>query len=168
MSGLGLILSGGGARGAYEVGVLDYVFSEFADAQGNAPKVDLISGTSVGAVNGAFVASAIGEMPGAMKDLVSFWADLELADVLGFGFKQAAGLYRVLLGGTGQARGVFDPAPLSALVGRAVRWRRLRRNIERGALRGLTVSTTHVGTGQPVIFVDAAPGVGIPKGLGLH
>jgi len=30
------------------------------------------------------------------------------------------------------------------------------------------VSTTHVGTGQPVIFVDAAPGVGIPKSLGLH
>jgi NTE family protein len=88
--------------------------------------------------------------------------------VLGFGLRQAAGLYRVLLGGTGQARGVFDPAPLSALVGRTVRWRQLRRNIRSGALRALTVSTTHVGTGQPVIFVDAAPGVGIPKGLGLH
>ena len=168
MSGLGLILSGGGARGAYEVGVLEYIFSEFADARGNAPKVDLISGTSVGAVNGAFVASAIGEMPGALKQLVSIWTDLELPHVLGFGLRQAAGLYRVLLGGTGQARGVFDPAPLSALVGRTVRWRRLRRNIRSGALRALTVSTTHVGTGQPVIFVDAAPGIGIPKGLGLH
>jgi NTE family protein len=158
-----LILSGGGARGAYEVGVLEYIFSEFAE-----PKVDLISGTSVGAVNGAFIASAIGEMPGALKQLVSIWTDLELPHVLGFGLRQAAGLYRVLLGGTGQARGVFDPAPLSALVGRTVRWRRLRRNIRSGALRALTVSTTHVGTGQPVIFVDAAPGIGIPKGLGLH
>ncbi|RLB37345.1 MAG: patatin-like phospholipase family protein, partial [Deltaproteobacteria bacterium] len=127
-----------------------------------------ISGTSVGAVNGAFVASAIGEMPGALKQLVSLWADLELPHVLGFGLRQAAGLYRVLLGGSAQARGVFDPAPLSAIVGRAVHWRRLRRNIRSGALRALTVSTTHVGTGQPVIFVDAAPGVGIPKGLGLH
>jgi NTE family protein len=163
-----LILSGGGARGAYEVGVLEYVFSEFVDAQGNAPKVDLISGTSVGAVNGAFVASAIGEMPGALSRLVSLWTDLELADVLGFGLRQAAGLYRVLLGGAGQARGVFDPAPLSALVGKSVHWRRLRQNIRSGALRALTVSTTHVGTGQPVIFIDAAPGVGIPKGLGLH
>ncbi|MFA9410492.1 MAG: patatin-like phospholipase family protein, partial [Deltaproteobacteria bacterium] len=163
-----MILSGGGARGAYEVGVLEYIFSEFADAQGNAPKVDLISGTSVGAVNGAFVASAIGEMPGALKELVSIWTDLELPHVLGFGLRQAAGLYRVLLGGSGQARGVFDPAPLSALVGRTVRWRRLRRNIQTGQLRALTVSTTHVGTGQPVIFVDAAPGQGIPKGLTLH
>lgn len=168
MSGLGLILSGGGARGAYEVGVLEYIFSEFADARGNTPKVDLISGTSVGAVNGAFVASAIGDIPSAVKQLVSIWTDLELPQVLGFGLRQAAGLYRVLLGGSGHARGVFDPAPLSALVGRNVRWRRLRQNLRTGTLRALTVSTTHVGTGQPVIFVDAAPGVGIPKSLGLH
>jgi NTE family protein len=150
------------------VGVLEYIFSEFADAQGNAPQVDLISGTSVGAVNGAFVASAIGEMPDALKQLVRIWTDLELPHVLGFGLRQAAGLYRVLLGGTGQARGVFDPAPLSALVARTVRWRLLRRNIRSGVLRALTVSTTHVGSGQPVIFVDAAPGVAIPEGLGLH
>jgi NTE family protein len=168
VSGLGLILSGGGARGAYEVGVLQYIFSEFVDGQGNTPKVDLISGTSVGAVNGAFVASAIGDVPSAVKQLVSVWTELELADVLGFGFRQAAGLYRVLLGGSGRARGIFDPAPLSALVGRNVRWRKLRQNIRSGALRALTVSTTHVGTGQPVIFVDAAPGVGIPESLGLH
>jgi NTE family protein len=168
LSGLGLILSGGGARGAYEVGVLEYIFSEFVDANGKPPKIDLISGTSVGAVNGAFIASAIGEMPGSLRQLASIWVDLELPHVLGFGLRQAAGLYRVLLGGGGQARGVFDPAPLSALVGRTVRWRRLRQNIRSGALRALTVSTTHVGTGQPVIFVDAAPGVGIPKSLGLH
>ena len=31
MSGLGLILSGGGARGAYEVGILEYIFNEFSD-----------------------------------------------------------------------------------------------------------------------------------------
>ncbi len=167
MSGLGLILSGGGARGAYEVGVLDYIFSEFLDARGNPPKVDLISGTSVGAVNGAFVASHIEDVASAMKHMVGLWTGLELADVLGFGLRQAAGLYRVLLGGS-ESRGVFDPSSLSAIVGRNIRWRRLRRNIRTGALQALTVSTTHVGTGQPVIFVDAAPGVGIPKSLGLH
>lgn len=168
MSGLGLILSGGGARGAYEVGILEYIFGEFADAKGVPPKVDLISGTSVGAVNGTFIASAIHDVPSGLKQLVSVWTGLELAHVLGFGIRQAAGLYRVLLGGAGQARGVFDPAPLSALVGRTVAWRRLRQNIRTGTLRALTVSTTHVGTGQPVIFVDAAPGVGIPQSLGLH
>lgn len=168
MSGLGLILSGGGARGAYEVGVLEYIFNEFGDVAGKPPAVDLISGTSVGAVNGAFVASMIHDVPGGIRNLVSVWSGLELAHVLGFGLRQAAGLYRVLLGGSGQARGVFDPSPLSALVGRNVNWRKLRQNIRTGKLQALTVSTTHVGTGQPVIFVDAAPGVGIPKSLGLH
>ena len=168
MSGLGLILSGGGARGAYEVGALQYIFSEFGDPLNNPPKVDLISGTSVGAVNGAFVASMIHDIPSGIQRLVDVWTGLELAHVLGFGLRQAAGLYRVLLGGSGQARGVFDPSPLSALVGRNVAWRRLRRNIQSGNLQALTVSTTHVGTGQPVIFVDAAPGVGIPQSLGLH
>lgn len=162
-----MILSGGGARGAYEVGILDYIFNEFLDAQGNPPKVDLISGTSVGAVNGTFVASHIEDVTSAMKHLVGVWTGLELPDVLGFGLRQAAGLYRVLLGGT-EARGVFDPTNLSAIVGRNIRWRNLRRNIRTGALQALTVSTTRVGTGQPVIFVDAAPGVGIPKSLGLH
>ena len=168
MSGLGLILSGGGARGAYEVGVLEYVFNEFGDVTGKPPGVDLISGTSVGAVNGAFLASMLHDIPGGIPKLVSVWTGLELAHVLGFGLRQAAGLYRVLLGGPGQARGVFDPSPLSALVGRSVNWRKLRQNIRTGQLQALTVSTTHVGTGQPVIFVDAAPGVGIPKSLGLH
>ncbi|MGD8825023.1 MAG: patatin-like phospholipase family protein [Myxococcales bacterium] len=168
MSGLGLILSGGGARGAYEVGILEYIFGEFVDSNGIAPKVDLISGTSVGAVNGTFIASAIHDIPAGVRRLVSVWTGLELPHVLGFGLRQAAGLYRVLLGGARHSPGVFDPAPLSALVGRTVDWRRLRRNIRTGSLRALTVSTTHIGTGQPVIFVDAAPGVGIPQSLGLH
>ena len=76
------MLSGGGARGAYEVGVLDYVFSEFPDAQGKPPKVDLISGTSVGAVNGAFVASSIEDVPSAVKRMTDLWTGLELPDVL--------------------------------------------------------------------------------------
>ena len=150
------------------MGVLEYVFNEFGDVTGKPPAIELISGTSVGAVNGAFVASMIHDIPGGIRRLVSVWTELELPHVLGFGLRQAAGLYRVLLGGTGQARGVFDPTPLSALVGRNVNWRKLRQNIRTGKLQALTVSTTHVGTGQPVIFVDAAPGVRIPKSLGLH
>ncbi len=167
MSGLGLVLSGGGARGAYEVGVLEYIFSEFLDAEHKPPRVDLISGTSVGAVNGTFIASNIEDIPTSVKHMVGLWTGLELPDVLGFGLRQAAGLYRVLFGGS-EARGVFDPASLSAIVGRSINWRNLRRNIRTGALKALTVSTTHVGTGQPVIFVDAAPGIGIPRSLGLH
>ena len=43
MSGLGLILSGGGARGAYEVGVLEYIFNEFGDVAGKGLGASLLS-----------------------------------------------------------------------------------------------------------------------------
>lgn len=165
--GLGLVLSGGGARGAYEAGALHYIFTELAQEFRTTPKISLISGTSVGAVNGTFVASAIGEADVGTQELVRIWESLELPQILGFGLKQAAGLYRVLLGGT-QARGIFDADPLSAIVGRSIRWRQLRQNLRTGPLKALTVSTTNVSTGGPVIFIDAAPGLGIPQSLAIH
>ena len=165
--GLGLVLSGGGARGAYEVGVLHYIFSELARHYKTTPEIRLISGTSVGAVNGTFIASAVTREDAGTEELVQVWEELELQNILGFGFRQAAGLYRVLLGGK-EARGIFDAAPLSDVVGRSIQWRQLRRNLRSGRLKALTVSTTNVPTGHPVIFVDTAPGVGIPQSLGIH
>ncbi|MEZ4253338.1 MAG: hypothetical protein R3B99_34455 [Polyangiales bacterium] len=61
--------------------------------------------------------------------------------------------------------GIFDASPLVKLVSEGVRWRQLGRNLKSGALRALTVSTTNVPTGRPVVFIDAAPGVPMPKHL---
>ncbi|MEZ4288706.1 MAG: patatin-like phospholipase family protein, partial [Polyangiales bacterium] len=165
--GLGLVLSGGGARGAYEVGVLHYIFTDLAAREGRAPDVKVISGTSVGAVNGTYLAAAIDELPGGAAEMIRLWQGLDLPDVLGFGLRQAAGLYRVLLGGN-QARGIFDPGSLSRIVGQSIRWRKLRQNIKEGRIRALAISTTNVPTGRPVLFVDAAPNVSIPASLGIH
>jgi len=161
---VGIILSGGGARGAYEVGALHYVFHDLVQRRGRAPKLSVIAGTSVGAVNATFLASTAEDFPRGLDHLVDLWTRLQLADVMSFGFKQATGLHRVLLGGT-RARGIFDASPLVKLVSEGVRWRQLRRNLESGALRALTVSTTNVPTGRPVVFVDAAPGVPLPEHL---
>ena len=51
-----LVLSGGGARGAYEAGVLQYVFGPLARQLGKPPKIHVYIGTSVGAVNTCFMA----------------------------------------------------------------------------------------------------------------
>ena len=50
---VGLVLSGGGARGAYEVGVLRFIREKL----GVPADFDVITGTSVGAINGAYVAA---------------------------------------------------------------------------------------------------------------
>ena len=154
---LGLILSGGGSRGAYEVGVLSFVFGDLARRIGHPPAIDVICGTSVGAVNGTFVASAVNDLTRAVVNLENLWSSLELGDVVTFGLKQAASLHRVLLGGR-RPTGLFDASPLAKLVGKGVDWRALSANLRSGRLKALTVSATKIATGRPTVFIDRMPG----------
>lgn len=158
-----MVFSGGGARGAYEAGVLRYLYGEFARKRG-VPSVDIVSGTSVGAINGAFLASVVHEPVVGVERLVRLWSELELDRVLGFGVGQAAKLPRVLFGGK-QGAGLLDVSPLIKLVGQNMRWSDLVRNLRRARLRALTISATHVATGRPWVFVDRAPDVPLPTRL---
>jgi NTE family protein len=158
-----IVLSGGGARGAYEAGILRYLFGEFRKRHGE-PKLDVISGTSVGAINGAYLASVIHDTGPGIDRLIDLWSGLELDRVLGFGMGQAARLPRVLSGGQDGA-GIFDVTPLTKVVGENMRWADLARNVRRGRLRAITISATHVATGRPWCFVDRAPDVELPSGM---
>ncbi len=158
----GIVLSGGGARGAYEAGVLRYLYQDLARKLGRPPRIEIISGTSVGAINGAYLASVMDEAASGVDRLVDLWTTLELDHVLGFGVGQAFRIPRVLLGGAAAA-GIFDVRPLIRIVERNMRWHRLARNLRSGTLRALSVSATHVSTGRPWVFVDAGPGVKVPE-----
>jgi NTE family protein len=158
-----IVLSGGGARGAYEAGVLRYVFGEFARRHGT-PTFDIVSGTSVGAINGAFLGSVSHEPVEGIARLTELWSMLELDRVLGFGVLQAAKLPRVLFGGR-QGAGLFDVSPLIRIVSENMRWADLARNLRKGRLQAITVSATHVATGRPWCFVDRAPGMPLPDRL---
>ncbi len=160
---LALILSGGGARGAYEVGVLSYVFGDLAAAHG-VPQLDFVCGTSVGAINGTYLASVLGDPISGVARLSGLWGELALGDVLGFGVSQARRVHRLVLGGH-RGSGLFDAAPMGKLIRKGIDWRQLARNLRHGKLRALTVTATHVPTGRPWCFVDRAPGVALPFGL---
>ena len=56
-----MILSGGGARGAYEVGVLSYIFDDLTRIRGAPPRLDILSGTSVGAINACYLAAHLAD-----------------------------------------------------------------------------------------------------------
>lgn len=159
----GLVLSGGGARGAYEVGVLSYVLGELAAKRGRQP-LDLVCGTSVGAIHAAFVAAAVHDPVPGMARLSALWRELVLSDVLGFDLSQAARLHRVLLGGR-RGAGLVDASPLTGIIREGIDYRRLARNLRSGELKALTITATHVRSGRPVCFVDRAPGVALPVGL---
>ena len=73
-----ITLSGGGAFGAFEVGALDFIYNRFMGSdEGVAagfsrPRPDIVTGTSIGAVNGAWIAQG----DGSMEELKSLWFDL--------------------------------------------------------------------------------------------
>jgi NTE family protein len=156
-----MILSGGGARGAYEVGVLWYIFDDLTRILGAPPKIDIICGTSVGAINGCYLAAHLGDPELGMRRLVELWSELELTRVLGFGVRQLATLPRVLLGG-GTGYGLFDVRPMAELVQREISWRAVSRCLRKNVLRALTVSCTEVSTGRTVVFMQTAPNLTIP------
>lgn len=157
------VLSGGGARGAYEVGVLSYLFQELPRYRGGrVPRIDILCGTSVGAINACYLAAHASDPQHGITHLVQLWEELELTKVLGFGMRQAIGLPRLVLGGGGEATGLFDVRPMSDLIEREVGWRAITRQLRRGYLRALSVSTTEVSTGRTVIWMQTGPDVALP------
>ncbi len=159
---IAMILSGGGARGAYEVGVLRYIFDDLARVRGAPPRLDILSGTSVGAINACFLAAHLGDPVLGIRRLVDLWGELELASVLGFGVKQMVSLPRLLIGGR-EGTGVFDVRPMADLVQREISWRAVTRCLRRGQLRALSVSCTEVSTGRTVVFIQTSPDTVIPS-----
>lgn len=157
------ILSGGGARGAYEVGVLAYVFDELSRRRGRPPRVDILSGTSVGAINGCFLAAHMTDPVEGARRLVNLWRGIRLDDILGFGARHALSLPRVLTGGPmSLGAGLFDVSPITALVKREVDWKNIERALRERCLEMLSVSATEVSTGRTVVFIQTGPRGALP------
>lgn len=157
---LAVVLSGGGARGAYEVGVLSYIFEEFLPAREVPLSVDIVCGTSVGAINSAYLAATLQTPRSGMHRLVELWETLELDRVLGFGWRQAALLPRML--STGASTGIFDVSPMARLISREVPWRDISRTLRAGALRALSITCTEVFTGRTVLFMQTGRDTSLP------
>ena len=160
---LALVMSGGGARGAYEVGVLSYLFGDLAAKHG-MPRLAMVNGTSVGAINGSFLASVIHDPIPGVSRLCGLWRELDLGDVLGFNLLHARRLHRVMFGGR-RGAGLFDASPMGDIIKRGVDWRQLARNIRSARLSALTITATHISTGRPTCFIDRRPGMAVPRNL---
>src|SRR5262249_44843818 len=117
-SPLALVLSGGGARGAYEVGVLRYVLGKLTPRLGENARPRIFSGTSVGAINACGLAAHHDVSDFAVRQLAERWRHLGLEQIFRLGWGDLTGLARWLLG-SGRANGpnsLLDAAPLAELV----------------------------------------------------
>lgn len=158
---LGIVLSGGGARGAYEVGVLSYVFDEMRAAQKERVAVDIICGTSVGAINSAALAASMTEQREGMRNLVRLWETLQIEQVLNFGWRQAAGITGLF--SKRMSAGLVDVSPMAQLIRRQVPWQAISRAMRHGHLRAMSITCTEVSTGRAVLFIQTGPGTGMPR-----
>ena len=143
-----LVLAGGAARGAYEVGVVDYVLKDVARAIGRDVPIDILCGTSAGAINACFLA-AHADAPTARADrLRARWLELRIEEVVRPSTRRPPGPADERRGG------LLDPAGIESIVSGQIPFERIGEHMRAGRLCGLTVSTTHVASGRTVVFVE--------------
>ena len=158
---IALALSGGGARGAYQAGVLKGI-AEFID---HDFPFRVVTGVSAGAINASVIASGPGTFRQAAQSMEQAWLDLSIDHVfktsvgsLSWSFARWLGLLltgRISLG----VRGIFDTAPLCQYLSRHLPLQHIDANIEAGRLRALALSATRYSTGETVTFVHGAPDI---------
>ncbi|NNK38137.1 MAG: patatin-like phospholipase family protein, partial [Xanthomonadales bacterium] len=141
-----LILPGGGARGAYQVGVLRAI-AEITAGSGNPFPV--ICGTSAGAINAALLASHAHEFEIGVERLEHFWSTMECSRVYrtDTGTVLKSGLRWALSLASGgrlvsNPPSLLDNQPLRAFLGDSLDLGGVATAIEQGALRGLAVTAS--------------------------
>lgn len=158
---VGLVLSGGGARGAYEVGVLRYIRERLKGDN----RFDIITGSSIGAINGAYIAATADRPRAQGRLLARVWSELNLDEVCKFGWSQMRSLPQMLFGkvagktthGAGIG-GLVDPRAIQTLVRTRLPWHAITENLHRGYLSAISCTATEVVTGTVTIFVQTADG----------
>ena len=152
-----LVLSGGGARGAYQVGVLRQIARQHPEF-----RFPIITGVSAGAINAAFMASHRADLPEALEDLTQRWSTLststvmrtDILSLLANGLRVAG---TVATGGARiapPARGLVDTKPLRRFLETLVKPGDIAANIRDGRLQALAVSATSYRTGDSITFVQ--------------
>jgi NTE family protein len=162
----GLVLSGGGMRGAYEVGVVAGIAEVLGDAQHRTPLFDVFAGTSVGAINASYLASNADEADHGVARLASTWQSLKLPDharVRAFGLWSGALKRRLerVTTGTGLGNSLLDTRAIEVVIRRAIDWEKLHQNIASGRVHALVIAALHVVSGRTTIFAEHAPGVSV-------
>ena len=154
------VLAGGAARGAYEVGVMQHVIEDVARELGHDIRLDVLCGTSIGALNVCGLAAFAHLGRAGVGKLVDIWTRLRLGELVRSDTRGILNMGARLLGRTrrpdavpAREGGLLDPAGLEELIERSVPFERIQHNLDAGLLDAVTVSTTHVSSGRTVVHV---------------
>jgi NTE family protein len=160
---IGLILSGGGSRAAYQVGVLRAVANILP--KGAANPFNIISGTSAGALNAVAIASQAQRLRTAVHTLEHLWKTIDSSKVYtpysGNLLTSATSLVLSAFNGkkTDSAVALLNNLPLRKLLARVIRFERIQRNINLGHLDAISVTASAYSTGESISFFQSMKGI---------
>ncbi|MGA8873985.1 MAG: patatin-like phospholipase family protein [Candidatus Korobacteraceae bacterium] len=161
---LGLAMTGGGARGAYQAGVLKRI-GEISRVEKGSP-FPIIGGASAGAINGSALAAGSDNFFLVTKVLSELWASLKPSDVfrcdlISQAHNSLIWIMDLSFGGAfggGNARSLLDASPLRYFLKKHLDCNRIQENIKRGHLYALAISATNYSSGKSYLFIQGAKG----------
>jgi len=156
-SRLAFVLSGGGARAAYQTGVLCHIGARLPHL-----RVPLYSGVSAGAINVGFLASYRGSFQDATRALRRRWLSLSSEEVFhtspGSLARNTARVGAALVGGGSRLapkiRSLVDTSPLGRFLERSIAVGAIAERLENGELDAVALSALSYQTGRTVVFVQ--------------
>ena len=159
---LALVLSGGGARAAYQVGVLKAIAELAPDLQ-----IPILTGVSAGAINTMYLGAHEGPLQVAVENLRGQWLRLTPDQVYSIppmrlgrsAAKWALGFLTQRRKASPSLRGVLDMDPLRKFLAGCVDFDGVQRNLDAGRLHAVALSTTSYSSGNTVTFVQGADDV---------
>ncbi len=157
----GLILTGGGARAAYQVGVLKAVRELLPFPEKNP--FPIVCGTSAGAINAATLAVFSENFDAAVGKLLDVWENFHVrhvyrSDPLGIARVGARWLAALMLLSRSSPVSLLDNSPLAEMLGRNLDFGRIQENIDSGSLFAVSITCSGYSSGQSVSFYQGGPG----------
>lgn len=159
---LALVLGGGGAHAAYQVGVLAAIVERVPDLE-----FPILTGVSAGAINTAYLAAHRGSFAAAVQALRGEWGRLTVERVYRIrparltlaGLRWLGAMVLGRHGGTAALHGLVDMEPLRRFLAHHLDFGGIDANIAAGRLRAVALSATSYASGQTVTFVHGVEGV---------
>ncbi len=155
-------MTGGGARAAYQVGVVRAIYEILKNDQ---HLFDVITGNSAGAINSTYLAANAQDWDVATNNLIDLWKRLKPQDVYDLRVRTISELGMKWLGGAvfggltpkgSHINHLLDTAPLRKLLTREIDFNDIQNNINTSSIRGVALSTTNYNSGSNVVYFQGS------------
>lgn len=175
---LALVLSGGGARGAYEAGIIHYIRTQLPKHISQKRPFDIVCGSSVGAINTCFMAATSHNLEYQGKMAHEFWSKLEqeriykrgVGSLTRFTWRTLSSIFSQIFGSKTiddnskklkkyHFKGLLDTSPFPFFLKDIIPWKQITLNIQRGLTSAISVTGTNAHTGKMELFIEKHPSV---------